>query len=43
MIEFTEKALGYTQHLDRRYFVSEDITYDATLRNRELICEGRNR
>ena len=40
MIGFTKKALEYTQNLDRTGFVNENITYDATLRNLELIGEA---
>jgi len=40
MIEFAEKALMYTEGLDQRSFVDNGLTYDATLRNLELIGEA---
>ena len=40
MIAFTEKALAYTTELDQRSFTASGITYDATLRNLELIGEA---
>lgn len=40
MIEFCEKALTYTADLDQAAFVSNELVYDATLRNMELIGEA---
>lgn len=40
MIEFTKKVLAYTDGLDQAGFVANGITYDATLRNLELISEA---
>ena len=40
MIEFGEKALSYTEGLDQSAFVADELTYDATLRNIELIGEA---
>lgn len=40
MIEFAEKVLAYTDGLDQAGFVKSGITYDATLRNLELIGEA---
>ena len=40
MIECCEKVCAYTAGLDRTTFVSDDRTYDATLRNLELIGEA---
>ena len=39
MIECGEKALSYVQELDQDAFIADDRTYDATLRNIELIGE----
>lgn len=43
MIGFAEKALIYTGGLDRAAFVRDERTYDATLRNLELIGEAASR
>ncbi|MCH4809889.1 HepT-like ribonuclease domain-containing protein [Vreelandella neptunia] len=43
MIGFSEKVLSYTQGLDQVGFLSHDLTYDATLRNLELIGEAATR
>ena len=43
MIGFAEKCLAYTGGLDQQQFVSSEITYDATLRNLELIGEAATR
>ena len=43
MIRFTERALGYTQGLDQAGFVAQAMTYDATVRNIELIGEAASR
>jgi len=40
MIEFAGKVLAYTDGLDQARFVASGITYDATLRNLELIGEA---
>jgi len=40
MIQFTEKALIYTDDLTKSDFIISGITYDATLRNLELIGEA---
>ena len=43
MIKFAERALSYTEGLDQSSFVASGITYDATLRNLELIGEAASR
>jgi len=40
MIDFAEKVIAYTNGLDQAGFVASHITYDATLRNLELIGEA---
>ena len=40
MIEFGEKVSSYTDGFEQAEFVSSGITYDATLRNLELIDEA---
>lgn len=40
MIEFSEKVLSYTEGLDQEAFIADALTYDATLRNVELIGEA---
>lgn len=40
MIGFAEKALEYTSGLNQAQFIRSSITYDATLRNIELIGEA---
>jgi uncharacterized protein with HEPN domain len=40
MIGFSEKVLFYTSGLDQSAFVADDRTYDATLRNLELVGEA---
>ena len=40
MIEFSEKVLVYTEGFDQESFLSDALTYDATLRNLQLIGEG---
>jgi uncharacterized protein with HEPN domain len=40
MIEFTEKVLSYTNGFDQAEFLKSGLTYDATLRNLELIGEA---
>lgn len=37
MLEFAEKVLSYTEGLDQAGFVASGLTYDATLRNLELL------
>ena len=40
MIEFSEKVLSYTAGLSQDAFTSDSLTYDASLRNIELIGEA---
>ena len=40
MIYFAEKVLAYTEDLDQAVFEVSGMTYDATLRNLELIGEA---
>ncbi|AGW15042.1 HepT-like ribonuclease domain-containing protein [Megalodesulfovibrio gigas] len=40
MIGFAEKVLTYTGGFDQAGFVASELTYDATLRNLELIGEA---
>lgn len=40
MIAFAEKVIAYTAGLDQKAFVANDLVYDATLRNLELIGEA---
>ena len=40
MIEFAEKVLSYTAGLDQDAFAADGRTYDATLRNIQLIGEA---
>lgn len=40
MINFTGKVLAYTDGFDQVGFVTSGLTYDATLRNLELIGEA---
>ena len=40
MIDFCERVLDYTAGLDRASFVASAMTYDAVLRNLELIGEA---
>ena len=40
MIEFCENALSYTHDMDQDAFVADGLTYDATMRNLELIGEA---
>lgn len=40
MIDFARKVLTYTDGFDQAGFVASGITYDATLRNLELIGEA---
>lgn len=43
MIEFANKCLAYTDGMDQQAFLNSGITYDATLRNLELIGEAATR
>lgn len=43
MISFCERVLLYTNHLDQVAFTSDIRTFDATLRNLELIGEAATR
>lgn len=43
MINFSERALSYTYGLDQFSFLESGITYDATLRNLELIGEAASK
>lgn len=43
MIAFAGKCLAYTEGMDQHSFVSSALTYDATLRNLELIGEAATR
>ena len=40
MIGFSEKVLSYTGGLDQAAFIADERTYDATLRNLELVGEA---
>lgn len=40
MIGFVEKVLAYTDGMDQMAFVANELTYDAVLRNLELIGEA---
>ena len=40
MITFAEKVLAYTHGLDQSGFIADQLHYDATLRNLELIGEA---
>ena len=40
MIHFSQKVLRYTQNLDQAAFINNELYYDATLRNLELIGEA---
>jgi uncharacterized protein with HEPN domain len=40
MIAFAENVISYTDGFDQERFVNSGITYDATLRNLELIGEA---
>ncbi len=43
MIECAERVLSYTEGLDQAAFLADERTYDATLRNIELIGEAASR
>ena len=40
MISFAQKVQSYTAGFDQAGFITSEITYDATLRNLELIGEA---
>ena len=40
MIDFCERVLSYTEGMDQSAFVTDRLTYDAALRNLELIGEA---
>ena len=40
MIELGQKVLSYTEGMDQDAFIADGRTYDATLRNLELIGEA---
>ena len=40
MIAFAEKVIAYTAGLNQEQFIASGLTYDATLRNLELIGEA---
>ena len=40
MVEFAEKVLSYTKGIDQETFLADGRTYDAALRNIELIGEA---
>lgn len=43
MIGFAEKVIAYTDKLDQHSFIANELKYDATLRNLELIGEAAMR
>ena len=40
MIKFSEKVVKYCAGLDQKVFLADELKYDATLRNLELIGEA---
>ena len=40
MIDFSEKVLAYTEGMDQEAFLADGLTYDATMRNLQLIGEA---
>ena len=40
MMAFAENVISYTDGFDQERFINSGITYDATLRNLELIGEA---
>lgn len=40
MVGFAEKVIAYTDGFDQQNFIKSEITYDATLRNLEMIGEA---
>ncbi len=43
MIRFSQKVISYTADLNQSDFITHDLSYDATLRNLELIGEAASR
>ena len=43
MIAFAEKVLRYTANLDQAAFIANELVFDATVRNLELIGEAAGR
>lgn len=43
MVAFAEKVLRYTESLDQAAFVANELVFDATVRNLELIGEAAGR
>jgi uncharacterized protein with HEPN domain len=43
MVDFAGKVLTYTRHLDQAAFIADSLTFDAALRNLELIGEAATR
>lgn len=43
MIGFAENILAYTEGMDQQTFTGSGMTYDAVLRNLELIGEAATR
>ena len=43
MIDFMEKVLAYTAGFDQKRFETSGLTYDATVRNFELLGEAASR
>ena len=40
MLEFADKVLSYTNGMNQQAFVAHELSYDATIRNLELIGES---
>ncbi|MCK0508743.1 HepT-like ribonuclease domain-containing protein [Aromatoleum anaerobium] len=43
MIGFAEKVIAYTKQLDQAAFIASGLSYDASVRNLELIGEAATR
>ena len=43
MIDFSQKVLAYSEGLDLEAFIADSLSYDATLRNLQLIGEAATR
>ena len=43
MLEACEKVSAYTDGMEQAAFVADDLTYDATLRNLEILGEAATR
>ena len=43
MLDFAQQAVSYTHGMDQQAFIADRLTYDATLRNIELIGEAASR